>query len=426
MTLPANPDVIVVGAGAAGLAAAQFLRQAGYETLVLEAADYIGGRCVTDRTTFSVPFDRGGSWLHSAPINPLAGLAEKSGTPLHKKPWEPSWVHALGRKLSNDQVEDYQDYQDEMWGAINDAGARAVDQTTQSALPKGRWSETASHSISQMLSGDADVTSAKDTHNYAYAEGDWLVEGGLGTFIKDLHRDVPVQLNCLVTRIDYSGVGVQVTTPQGTLHAAHLVLTVSTGVLAAGAIEFTPALPASKSAAIDQLPNGLLNKVGIEFDPEWHEAVQGQMADYHTGEDAFCSLMFGFFDTNLAVGFVAGRFADALELQGAGAASDYCLAGLRATFGSDVIKHVRRTDETAWRGNVHTIGSYSYAKPGGTGARQTLSEPMAERVFFAGEATMTDTYSTVHGAYLSGKRAADQIISLQKATPVNTSKNTLT
>lgn len=416
MTLPANPDVIVVGAGAAGLSAAQSLRQAGYETVVLEAADYIGGRCVTDTTTFSVPFDRGGSWLHSAPINPLAKLVEQSGTLLHKKPWEPSLVHALGHKLSNEQVEAYQGYQDEMWDAIKGAGAQTVDQTTQSTMPKGRWSETASHSISQMLGGDADVTSAKDTFNYAYAEGDWLVEGGLGAFINDLHGDIRVQLNCPVTRIDYSGAGVQVTTPQGTLQAAHLVLTVSTGVLAAGAIEFVPALPTAKIAAIDQLPNGLLNKVGIEFDAEWHEAVQGQMADYHTGEDAFCSLMFGFFETNLAVGFVAGRFADALELQGAGAATDYCLAGLRATFGNDVLKHVRRTDETAWRGNVHTIGSYSYAKPGGTDARQTLSEPVAERVFFAGEATMTDTYSTVHGAYLSGKLAADQIISAQKTT----------
>jgi monoamine oxidase len=416
MTLPANPDVIVVGAGAAGLSAAQSLRQAGYETVVLEAADYIGGRCLTDTTTFSVPFDRGGSWLHSAPINPLAKLLEQSGTPLHKKPWEPSWVHALGHKLSNEQVEAYQGYQDEMWDAIRGAGAQTVDQTTQSTMPKGRWSETAFHSISQMLGGDADVTSAKDTFNYANAEGDWLVEGGLGAFINALHLHVPVQLNCPVTRIDYSGAGVQVTTPHGTLQAAHLVLTVSTGVLAAGAIEFVPALPTAKIAAIDQLPNGLLNKVGIEFDPEWHEAVQGQMADYHTSEDAFCSLMFGFFDTNLAVGFVAGRFADALELQGAGAATDYCLAGLRATFGNDVVKHVRRTDETAWLGNVHTIGSYSYAKPGGTDARQTLSEPVAERVFVAGEATMTDTYSTVHGAYLSGKRAADQIIFAQKTT----------
>lgn len=413
MAPPANLDVIVIGAGAAGLSAAQSLRQAGFETVVLEAADYIGGRCVTDTTTFSAPFDRGGSWLHSAPINPLARLAEQTETQLHKKPWSWTWVHALGHTLPEDQVQAYQNYQDELWPAINAAGAQAGDLTTQSAMPTGRWAQTAMHSISQMLAGDADVTSAKDSSNYAQAKGDWMVEGGLGAFIKRLHKDVPVQLNCPVTRIDYSGVGVKVTTPQGTLQADHLILTVSTGVLGAGVIEFVPALPASKRAALEQLPNGLLNKVCIEFDPEWRGAVQGQTADYHTSKDEFCSLLFGLFDTNLAVGFVAGRFADALERQGAGAATDYCLAGLRETFGSSVEKHILGTDETAWRCNPNTIGSYSYATPGGAGARKTLAEPLAGRVFFAGEATMTHTYSTVHGAYQSGKRAADQILSIQ-------------
>ena len=73
---PANPDVVVVGAGAAGLAAAKSLQMQGLEALVLEADDHVGGRCVTDAGTFSTPFDRGGSWLHSAAINPLARLAE--------------------------------------------------------------------------------------------------------------------------------------------------------------------------------------------------------------------------------------------------------------------------------------------------------------------------------------------------------------
>lgn len=426
MTLPTNPDVIVVGAGAAGLSAAQSLRRDGFETVVLEAGDYIGGRCVTDTSSFSVPFDRGGSWLHSAPINPLARLAEQSGKVLHKSPWRTSRVHAFGRELSNDEVQSYRDYEDELWPTVNAAGAQGTDQSVLSAMPKGRWSDTAVHYVAQMLGGDADVTSAKDSFNYGEVAGDWLIEGGLGAFVKDLHHDVPVHLNCPVTRIDFSGVGVKVTTPQGTLQANHLVLTVSTGVLAAGTIEFVPALPASKFEAVDMLPNGLLNKVGIEFDPAWQEATQGQMTQYNLSEDAFCSLLFGFCDASLAVGFVAGRFADELETQGAGAATDYCLAGLRATFGNDVTKHIRRTDETAWRRNVNTIGSYSYAKPGGADFRKTLSEPLADRVFFAGEATMTNTYSTVHGAFLSGKRAAEQIKAAQTGLGRNANDSTST
>ncbi len=406
---PTHIDAVVVGAGIAGLSAAAALRQAGINTLVLEAADRIGGRCVTDRTPFSIPFDRGGSWLHSAPINPLARLAEQSGATLHKRPWTRSWVHALGQDLPDKHVDSFRTYETDMWKAINAAGAQVTDCTPKSAMPETRWASTAVHLIPQMLAGDADVTSARDTYNYTDAPGDWLVEGGLGTFIAGLHKEVAVQKNCPVTKIDYSGDHVQITTPQGVLGADHVILTVSTGVLAAETIEFTPPLPPSITTAVDMLPCGLLNKIGIEFDPAWAKATQGQMADYHSSEAEFCSLLFGICNSPLAVGFVAGRFADALENQGAGAATDYCLEGLRATFGTNVVKYVLRTNETAWRSDANALGAYSYAKPGGTDARRTLAEPLENRLFFAGEATMTDSYSTVHGAFLSGKRAADQV-----------------
>ena len=411
---PQNPEVVVIGAGTAGLSVAKSLRQAGIETLVLEADRHVGGRCVTDKTTFSKPFDLGASWLHSVPINPLARLAEKAGKPLYKTPWIWSRVHAMGRDLTRDEVQDYRAYHDKMWQAVNDAGGQTLDTPTQAALPPGPWQAAATHMIAQMLAADADVTSAKDTYNYADAVGDWLVGGGLGAFIASLHNDVPVCLNCPVSKIDYTGAGVRVTTPQGTVTADRCAISVSTGVLASGAIEFVPALPDPKRAAIDLLPLGLLNKIGIEFDPGWTKATEGQMADYQSSADEFCSLLFGFYGSQVAVGFVAGRFADALEMQGVGAATEYCLEGLRASFGTDATKYIRRTSETAWRGNSHTAGSYSYAKPHGTEARRTLADPLAERVFFAGEATMVDSYSTVHGAYLSGQRAAKQIIFAKK------------
>lgn len=406
---PTNPDVIVVGAGAAGLSAAQSLIQAGLETVVLEAADHIGGRCVTDTNTFPMPFDRGGSWLHAAPINPLAKLASASGRMIYKTPWKWKWVHALGHDLTAQEVAAYHTYQSDMWRAISDAGAGHIDCANKAAMPDGPFASTAAHSIAQMLGGDADVTSANDTFNYAEAPGDWIVQGGFGALLADLHDDVPVHLNCPVTHIDYAGPGVRVDTAKGTLAAQYLVVTVSTGVMAAEQITYNPPLPMAKLDAIDMVPNGLLNKVGILFDPVWTDATEGQMAEYHSSDDAFCSLLFGFYGGPLATGFLAGRFADAVEAEGTGAATDYCLQGLRAIFGNDVTKHVQQTTETAWRGNLNTVGSYSYALPGGAGSRQVLAEPLADRVFFAGEATMTDSYSTVHGAYLSGKRAAAQV-----------------
>ena len=378
--------------------------------LVLEAADHIGGRCVTDMTTFATPFDRGGSWLHTAAINPLARRAEALGIPLHKTEWDWRRVHALGHDLSPSEVAAYRAYQEAMWTDIHASADPNADRAIEAALPGSPWRETAKHWVTMHLGGNADAASVVDSATYAEAEGDWLVEGGLGAFIAQLHADVPVQCGCSVTSIDYSGPRASVETTQGTVQADQVVLTVSTGVLAAEAIRFDPGLPTEKLTAIDGLPNGLLNKVGIEFDPAWREAILGDCMDYHPTEAEFCTLQFGFYGSTLAVGFVGGRCADQLEIDGAGAATALCRDALRSFFGSDVDKRILRTSETAWRSNTLTVGSYSFAKPGGAGGRRVLAEPIEDRLFFAGEATMPESYSTVHGAYLSGQRVAREIL----------------
>ena len=409
-SLPQKPDVIVVGAGTAGLSAAKSLQEAGLEVAVLEAAPHVGGRCITDTSTFAIPFDRGGSWLHSGQINLLAEIAEQSGVTLHKKHWEWERVFAQDRILNQQETVEYSRYQRGMWEDINSAGSAGQDVPIETALSASPYKGTAKHWVPQMLGGDSNVTSTADVTRYADAEGDWLVSGGLGAFIKLLHSEVPVELNCPVSKIDYSGHGVQATTPKGVLSADYLISTVSTGVLSAETIEFTPALPNNKLQAINELPNGLLNKIGIDIDPNWNEVWEGYTADYHKEGEEFCTLLFGFFNTSLAVGFTSGRFAALLEKEGAGAATEFCLQGLRSLFGNDAAKYVRATTETNWQSDPTTFGSYSYALPGCADARTVLAEPVADRLFFAGEATIPSAYATVHGAYLSGKDVAEKII----------------
>ena len=145
--------------------------------------------------------------------------------------------------------------------------------------------------------------------------------------------------------------------------------------------------------------------------------VLGDRYDYHPTSDQFTTLFFGFYGSALATGFVGGRCADGLELEGEGAATALCRDALRAFFGSDIDKVIRKTDETAWRKNPLTLGSYSYAKPGSAGARVALATPLEDRLFFAGEATMPKSYSTVHGAYLSGQRVAQEILSARAKGP---------
>ena len=408
-------DVIVVGAGAAGLSAAKALREAGLSVQVLEAANHIGGRCVTDPQTFHTPFDRGGSWLHAAAINPLARKAEALGTPLHKRDWETTRVHALRHDLSDAEVADYAAYEEVMWTRLNLQPVPKADVSMGDLIPPGRWAGTAGQLVAPMMGGNADLVSAQDNEAYAEAKGDWLVKGGLGAFVADLHADVLVTLDCPVLSIDTRPRRPLVTTPQGTLSADHVVVTVSVGVLAQGAITFLPSLPSEKLSALEGLPNGLLNKVAIEFAPGSQGAAMTDKMDYHPSDEAFCTIFFGFYDGPLTTAFVAGRFADQLERDGPGAATDFCLEGLRHFLGNNIAKDIVKTDETAWRANPLTLGSYSFASPGHAGARATLAAPIDDRLFFAGEATIADAFGTVHGAYLSGQRAAQEVLTARRA-----------
>jgi len=181
-----NPEVIVVGAGTAGLSAAGYLVDAGLEVIVLEAESHVGGRCITDNSVFDTPFDRGGSWLHSAEINPLAALAEDKGIQLHKERWSWERVFANERNLTKKEVSQYQRYHDEMWDRINATKVTGDDIAIEHVLPDSPWRETAKHWVAQMLGGDFDVTSARDSARYKDAEGDWLVSGGLGAFVRSL------------------------------------------------------------------------------------------------------------------------------------------------------------------------------------------------------------------------------------------------
>ena len=378
----------------------------------MEAKAFVGGRCITDKSTFRTPFDIGGSWLHSAVINPLARLAEENGISLHKKSWDWTWVYSNGTLLTPQQVKEYGKYHTSMWLAANQAGAETLDQSVEKTLPQSPWKKLVKNLIAPMLSADPDVTSSADVYQYADAEGDWLLDGGLGTFIRNLHSDVNVVVNCPVSKVNYSGKGVKIETPIGSINAKYVILTVSTSVLAAEHIKFTPQLPKWKLEAINLLPTGVLNKIGLEFDPGWQEAHQGESVNYLVGESDFCTINFGFYDTNLAVGFVAGRFAEQLEKEGVGAATNFCIEGVKAVFGNNVTKYIQKTTETAWKGNLHTLGSYSYALPGAKDARLKLSATLGNRLFFAGEATMLNAQATVHGAYLSGIRAAEEITAI--------------
>ena len=380
--LPKSPDVVVVGAGAAGLAAGRRLMEAGREVVVLEAAGQVGGRCITDSTSFPVPFDRGGSWLHCATANPLTPIARDLGFAIVEDQHIPRQVWANGGLLSAPEIADYIAFNDEVYGALQAAGEAGRDIAATELLPEGPYRHCTESVLSWIHSVDAAGISTLDYSRFVKAEGEWLLREGLGTVIARHGAEVPVALSTPVTAIDSSGKRPRVATPGGEIEAAAVIVTVSTGVLNAGQIRFTPELPDRKLQAIADLPCGVLNKAALLFDGGLPQAGSDDRYSYFPGEGQGMGMRINYLGSDLSICFTGG------------------------SFGIGLVK----SDETRWWTHPFTRGAYSGARPGRADARYELAEPLDDRLFFAGEATIPEWTATVAGAHLSGIRAAEEAL----------------
>ncbi|MEM7178677.1 MAG: NAD(P)/FAD-dependent oxidoreductase, partial [Pseudomonadota bacterium] len=242
---------------------------------------------------------------------------------------------------------------------------------------------------------------------------DYMIREGYGTLVTRMGRDLPVQLETPATRIDWSGEGVRVETPRGTLSARACIVTVSTGVMAADQIRFTPALPEWKTQAISDVPMGLLTKIGLEFDGARFGLAPNDWLTYWVGPKMparACYFLSFPFDFNLMIGFVGGQIGWEMAREGEAATVDFALGELAKILGSDVRKHFVRGVATDWATNPLTWGAYAAARPGRHDARAVLGRPVGERVFFAGEALAGPYIQLCGGAFLSGEATANAVV----------------
>ena len=255
---------------------------------------------------------------------------------------------------------------------------------------------------------DIDLLSSADAAS-STGELGFTVPLGYGNLVAAWGGDVLVSLNTRAERVDWSGPDVTVETPKGSV-SAHLVLcTVSTGILGSGEIRFSPDLPDWKTQAINSLPMGTENKMGIAFDKDvFGPQGRGHYTTWNDdGETAKVDAnALGF---NVASVFVGGRHGVWLEKQGQQAGHDFAVDRIADIFGNDIRKHVTRSIITAWSTEPWALGSWAYAQPGQAHQRANLAHPIDERLFFAGEATRIGGQGTCHGAYFSGMRAAQEI-----------------
>ncbi len=407
--LPSDPDVVVVGAGAAGLAAARTLMAAGKSVVLLEAADRIGGRAYTESARLGLPFDHGCAWLQGPADLAITELARQRGYTLldHSDPSEA--VYVGDRRASIAERRTYWSAYGEIEEALEDADGR--DLPAASVIPEGLdWTGTVQSWIGPMDHGvDFADLSTEDFNAFAEYDTDYLVEEGLGTLVVEAGQGLPFRLSTPVTGIDWSGEAVAVETPAGTLKAQACIVTVSTGVLRAGAIRFTPALPEATGEAIHALPMGLLTKIALKTDGASLGLSENAWLTYKVGAEMpaeACFFLTRPFGQPLLVGFVGGAFGWELSREGEAAAIDFATGELVAMLGSGARKHLTGGLMTDWATNPLTRGAYASAVPGHHAARAALAQPVGGRVFFAGEAVGGSYMQLCSGAWLSGEATA--------------------
>ena len=407
-------DVIIIGAGSAGLSAATALAAQGLPFTLLEGAHRIGGRAYCEEIAPGVWFDLGCSWLVGGADNPFTPIADRMGIALgkeHEDVFRTRNVrfHRNGAVLNAEENARCLDFYAQTYEVCSRA-ARADSDTALSDVidMEHEFAPPFLGGISTSWGLDADGISTFDNESSVGGLG-YPVLRGYGNLVAAWGADVPVQLNAPVTRIDWSGRTIRAETPKGDVTGRTLLSTVSTGILASGEMRFTPDLPAWKAQAIDGLPMGAENKVGLYFDRDvFGPDGRGYYSTWNEAGD-FAKVNACPMGLNLAMVFYGGRQGNWLERQGPAACTAYATDRVADIFGNDIRKHVVRSIPTAWHSEPWTRGSWACAKPGQADQREALARPVDERLFFAGEATHIGGQGTCSGAYLSGQRAAFEI-----------------
>jgi len=403
-------DVVIVGAGAAGIAAARRIAAAGRKYVLLEAADHVGGRCITDTQIFGVPYDRGAHWIHTPDLNPVTKQVPRRGLEIYPAP--ASQKVRIGRRFARaGELEDFLALQVRANRAIAEA-ARRGDVPCAQALPNdlGDWRPLIEFLLGPFTCGKelADV-SAVDFAKSAERNADAFCRQGFGTLIAALAEGVAPRLSTPATAIDTRR-NVQVETPKGTITARAAIVTVSTNVLSSGAIRFTPELAPRLLEAFDKLSLGSYDHVALELadNPlgfESDDFALEKSADARTG-----AILANVSGTPLCLVEVAGSFGRDLAAHGEAAMVDFAADWLAGLYGSDVKKAVKRSHATRWNHEPLVRGAFSAAAPGFEHARRVLMEPAQNGVWFAGEAVHETLWGTVGGAWASGERAADAVL----------------
>ncbi|WP_306370857.1 NAD(P)/FAD-dependent oxidoreductase [Nocardiopsis sp. CC223A] len=430
--VPGRGHTIVIGAGMAGLSAADRLAEAGERVTVLEARARTGGRIHTVREWDGTTLDAGASWMRGEENNPLADLVRSLGlrTAVFNRSTETAY-DPKGRRLLFDRhrrnMEDVNllhehMYWDNIGASTQESMEQGIDQALYDANLVRARARDAKEIVHRMVEGDHGADAEEVSFEavgalHEFSGDDVVFPDGMGQITDHLARGLDVRLEHVVLGVSHGGdgVSVRVDTPDGeqTLTADRVVVTLPLGVLKAGQVDFRPELPEDKRLAIERLGNGRLEKLFLRFDEVfWGDAEvlvhlgtdQGAWFHWYAGQRVL--------GVPVLVSRNGGAPARFLAGMSEGEVVEHAMASLRTMFrkAPDPVDHLLSN----WADDPFSRGAFSYTAVGsGDGDRVALRASVDDRLFFAGEATEIEHIATVHGALLSGLRAADMILESQ-------------
>ena len=400
-------DIAIVGAGAAGIAAARWLRAKGANILVLEARDRVGGRAHTDRSTFGIPLDRGCAWLHSAAENPWAALAREQGFSILEQP--PDWRRRVGAKVRSPAELAAVDHGlEQNFSLASRAATEGRDVPMSELIPDNAFRAQFDAIMTWYIGIESDSVSSLDVARFDDTELNWAVREGLGAVVERAAQGLEVRFSTPVRTIDWRDRGVSLQTTSGSVDASAVILTAPTSVLALDGIRFEPPLPTTIQQALHDVPLGIANKVFFRMEPG---ALPFEGTTHFTGTDQkahTCSYQVRPAGHEVLLAYFGGRFARDLERRGE--LEQFAREELGAIFGSEFTRRITASLTVGWSEDPWSRGSYSAARPGRAHMREVLNQPVGERMFFAGEACSVEHFGTIHGAWETGVRAAAQAL----------------
>lgn len=424
-----SKKIIIIGAGIAGLAACTKLNEHGFNTKILEAKNHAGGRIDTD-FQLGVAISRGAGWIHGATNNPITQFAKHlnmkmmSSDPAQFVMYDKAgsiipltviqaFNHKFDEMLQQAKILAQQSTQDI---SLADALSKLIAAAHFSSVENDLFQAKLNY-FQGYLGADYDLLSALhwDQEEVWPGENCFLIDS-YHAIITNLARNCELQLNTVVTQIKLHDQQVEIITKHDTYYADAVIITLPLGVLKSNSVMFNPPLPEEKILAIQRMGMGLFNIVALKFPsifwPTENQALYFSQFDSQS-PSFFLNLNY-FIQQPILLGYCGGDKARYLESISDDTCIKNIMSNLKNVFGKP-LPDPEMFFVTRWGNDDFSCGSYSYVATGSSSQDfDTLANPVANRLFFAGEATCGKYLATTHGAYLSGVREAERIIEMFK------------